>query len=163
MAQLVWRSVSRSESKLVPLGYMPGFSLGSLEDRDSRSGKSEKEVRDLKFQGAMAFARSPIGQVFMTGLMLYFSGNSIQIFSMMTLAMAFWNPSKAILSLNQAFEKFEHPKLSLVLPKIVYVICNLALVGVAVYKCTSMGLLGAQSRPPQVSVEVLERSNAFII
>jgi hypothetical protein len=68
------------------------------------------------------------------------SKNSINIFSIMITVITMWNPLKSIASTNEVFEKFENEHINLVLPKIVYVAANLAVVSVGLYKCWTLGL-----------------------
>jgi hypothetical protein len=48
----------------------------------------------------MALATAPGKQLFMTMFMLWMSGSSLQIFSIMMLGMAFWQPLQKIFSVQ---------------------------------------------------------------
>jgi len=77
----------------------------------------------------------------MTALMLWMSGSSVQIFSIMITILSIFNPVKAIMSINAAFVKFEDSKTSFILPKLLYIFFNVFSLSMAVYKCWSLGLL----------------------
>lgn len=60
---------------------------------------------------------------------------------MMT-GMALINPLKAIGTMNQTFKPFEKEEgINLYIPKLIYLSLQLLAFGVAVYKCSTMGLL----------------------
>ena len=54
------------------------------------------------------------------------------------------SPFKALFNINQAFEQFEHKDLNLLMPKLTYAAANLAVLGVAVYKFSNMGIMPVQ-------------------
>lgn len=89
----------------------------------------------------MGIATSPGKQMLMTGLMLWMSGNSLQIFSIMMLGMAFWTPIQKLMTVNSAFARFRDSGVDLIMPKLIYIALNLAGMGLALYKCNSLGLL----------------------
>lgn len=103
-----------------------------------------------------------MSNIFMTGLMLYMSGKSIQIFSMMTLGMALWNPAKAVLGVNSAFRKFNLPGVDLSLPKLIYCALQLAVFAMALYKCQVLGFLPTEFGPSEVSGPVFVLENSFM-
>ena len=73
--------------------------------------------------------------------MLWMSGSSIQIFSIMMTGMALFNPIMAITSMKQTFSKFEGEGLNLFVPKAIFISLQGLALGVALYKCSTMGLL----------------------
>jgi len=75
--------------------------------------------------------------------MMYMSGNSLQIFSIMMVTMAFKNPIMGMLATNQAFERFESEgnKSSLVMVKAVYVGMQILALALGIWKVNGMGLL----------------------
>jgi hypothetical protein len=97
----------------------------------------------LKLKKAWEVALGPVKGLPMTGIMMYMSGNSLQIFSIMMVFMAFKNPIMGILGTNQAFERFEtdtnHAKIVQV--KLAYVAMQLLALALGVWKVNSMGLL----------------------
>lgn len=97
----------------------------------------------LKVKKAWEVALAPVKSLPMTAIMMYMSGNSLQIFSIMMVVMAFKNPLVGIVNTNQAFERFESPSVSgrLLQVKLVYVVCQLVALGVGIWKINQMGLL----------------------
>ncbi|KAG8425251.1 hypothetical protein J3458_001975 [Metarhizium acridum] len=75
--------------------------------------------------------------------MMYMSGNSLQIFSIMMVFMAFKNPIAGLMATNQAFERFNTEKnaAQILQTKLVYVAMQLVALGVGIWKVNSMGLL----------------------
>mmetsp|Transcript_17978 Transcript_17978/g.30241 ORF Transcript_17978/g.30241 Transcript_17978/m.30241 type:complete len:131 (-) Transcript_17978:89-481(-) len=87
-------------------------------------------------------AYSPGKGLLTTGFMLWMSGNSIQIFSIMMTGMALFNPLKAIATINETFRPFEKDDgLNLYIPKMTFLALQILSLAVAVYKCSTMGLL----------------------
>jgi hypothetical protein len=90
----------------------------------------------------MSIAYAPGKGILTTAFMLWMSGSSIQIFSIMATGMALINPIKALGSINKAFARFEgEAGLDLFMPKAIFAALQLLALGVGVYKCSTMGLL----------------------
>ncbi len=95
-----------------------------------------------KQRQVMNIAYGPGKNLLTTGFMLWMSGSSIQIFSIMMTGMALWNPFKALFSVNEPFRPFEKEEgIDLKMPKLIYAGLQLLSLGVALYKCSTMGLL----------------------
>ena len=79
----------------------------------------------------------------MNAIMMYMSGNSLQIFSIMMVFMLFKNPVQSLMQTNQAFTRFETEgtRKMLWLVKAAYVAMNLVALGLGVWKVNGMGLL----------------------
>lgn len=73
-------------------------------------------------------------------LINYMAGNSISIFPIMMVMMALIRSIKAIFTSGQVFKGFEISS-TIYLQKFVFFIGNLINVGLALYKCHTMGLL----------------------
>ena len=75
--------------------------------------------------------------------MMYMSGNTLQIFSIMMVWMLFQNPLRALANMGSTFRRFDnertHGRLWAV--KLVFVLCQLLCLGVGVWKVNGMGLL----------------------
>ena len=97
----------------------------------------------LKLKKAWEVALAPIKNLPMTAIMMYMSGNSLQIFSIMMVFMAFKNPLVGLTAVNQAFERFESEtnKAKMLQVKLAYVVMQFVALGLAVWKVNSMGLL----------------------
>ena len=102
-------------------------------------------VLQAKQQQVMGLAFSPGKGIFSTAFMLWMSGSSIQIFSLLTLGMALVNPIKAMSSVGTTFAKFKSDGVDIMIPQLIFLSLNLLALGVAVYKCSSMGLLPVTS------------------
>jgi hypothetical protein len=104
---------------------------------------------------AWDLALSPAKSIPMNAFMLYMSGNSVQIFSIMVTVMLLWNSANAILNSMTSFEQFSNQEkqvgmlqtlTSLInsklhFPVLVFVLMNSANFALGVWKCGSMGLL----------------------
>ena len=83
----------------------------------------------------------------MNAIMMYMSGNSLQIFSIMMVFMLFKNPIQGLLSTNEVFRRFETEgtKNQLWLVKACYVLMNCVALALGVWKVNGMGLLPTTS------------------
>eukprot|EP00607_Mallomonas_marina_P007710 CAMPEP_0182416822 /NCGR_PEP_ID=MMETSP1167-20130531/1193_1 /TAXON_ID=2988 /ORGANISM="Mallomonas Sp, Strain CCMP3275" /LENGTH=175 /DNA_ID=CAMNT_0024589921 /DNA_START=130 /DNA_END=657 /DNA_ORIENTATION=+ len=139
-----------------PPGFDPNFDANHEEL--SSAVALEKEVA-AKNKQVMGLAYSPGKNLMMTGFMLWMSGSSIQIFSIMMTGMALFNPIMAISSLQHTFSKFEGEGVHLTIPKLIYLSFQGLAIGLALYKCSTMGLLPVTSSdwtkllPPQEYIE----------
>lgn len=97
----------------------------------------------LKLKKAWEVALAPVKQLPMTAIMMYMSGNSLQIFSIMMVVMAFKNPVVGLMATQQAFERFETEgtKQKLLMVKAVYVAMQILALALGVWKVNGMGLL----------------------
>jgi len=97
----------------------------------------------LKLKKAWEVALGPIKSLPMTGIMMYMSGNSLQIFSIMMVFMAFKNPIMGILGTNQAFERFETEsnRAKILQVKLAYVAMQVVALALGIWKINGMGLL----------------------
>lgn len=100
-------------------------------------------MNTLKLKKAWEVALAPVKGLPMTAIMMYMSGNSLQIFSIMMVFMAFKNPLMGLVNTNQAFERFQSPSISsqMLQVKFVYVVCQLVALAVGIWKINAMGLL----------------------
>lgn len=108
-----------------------------------RAPPTTEETDTLKVKKAWEVALAPVKQLPMTAIMMYMSGNSLQIFSIMMVAMAFKNPVMGLVATNQAFERFESEgtKSKLLVVKAVYVAMQILALALGVWKVNGMGLL----------------------
>jgi hypothetical protein len=105
---------------------------------------------ELQLQGkqkqVMAIAYGPGKQLLSTGFMLWMSGSSIQIFSIMMTGMALMTPINGILNLNGPFQPFSREEgIDLKLPKLIYLSLHILGLAMALYKTHTMGLLPVTS------------------
>lgn len=115
--------------------------------KDSKSqpkkAPTSEEMDTLKLKKAWEVALAPVKSLPMTAFMMYMSGNSLQIFSIMMVVMAFKNPLMGLVNTNQAFEKFQADSIAgqIIQVKVVYVACQIVALAVGVWKINNMGLL----------------------
>jgi hypothetical protein len=117
---------------------------GGKDAKDKlRKPPTDEEMDTLKLKKAWEVALAPIKALPMTAIMMYMSGNSLQIFSIMMVFMAFKNPLMGLVNTNQAFERFQNESISgqMIQVKLVYVACQLVALAVGVWKVNAMGLL----------------------
>ncbi|KAI0312966.1 hypothetical protein OF83DRAFT_1165791 [Amylostereum chailletii] len=132
----------------------PGFSsLTSARASTKPVAAASKSYEALKERRAWEFGYAPAKQLPMQAFMLYMSGGGVQIFSMGIVAMLLFSPFKNLAAMNAAFSQFAPgtPSSSssanatalttLLLPKLLYVLCNALTLGLGLWKCRQMGLL----------------------
>ena len=88
---------------------------------------------------------APGKNLFMTGFMLWMSGSTVHIFSMMFTMMAMKGPLTALFSINKAFKIIDDGTVNLMKWKLAFVGVNLVGLAMALYKCNSLGLLPLSS------------------
>ncbi|CAM1511500.1 Fc.00g090130.m01.CDS01 [Cosmosporella sp. VM-42] len=140
------------KSKLPGIQDPPGFAIGAVthskkQAKDSkiqaRKAPTAEEMDTLKLKKAWEVALAPVKGLPMTAIMMYMSGNSLQIFSIMMVFMAFKNPLMGLMNTNPAFERFYTPSNSgqMLQVKFVYVAMQILALGVGIWKINQMGLL----------------------
>lgn len=142
---------STSKPKTVGIPDPPGYTsavTGSKKQIAASKAPTRKapttfETDTLKLKKAWEVALAPVKQLPMTAIMMYMSGNTLQIFSIMMVAMAFKNPVMGLMATNSAFERFESEgtKSKLLWVKVVYVAMQVLALGLGVWKVNGMGLL----------------------
>ncbi|KJZ79854.1 hypothetical protein HIM_00568 [Hirsutella minnesotensis 3608] len=128
-----------------PVGFASSTPSSKKKDGKqlSRKAPTQEEMETLKLKKAWEVALAPVKSLPMTAIMMYMSGNSLQIFSIMMVFMAFKNPLVGLMSTNQAFERFqtEGNAAKLLQTKLVYVAMQLVALAVGIWKINGMGLL----------------------
>ncbi|KAL2121633.1 hypothetical protein VTJ04DRAFT_5660 [Mycothermus thermophilus] len=133
-----------------PPGFPSSQTPSGSKKRDAKDSKTPQrqaptpdEMDTLKLKKAWEVALGPIKSLPMTAIMMYMSGNSLQIFSIMMVFMAFKNPIMGILATNQAFERFETEtnRARMLQVKLAYVVMQLVALALGVWKVNKMGLL----------------------
>ncbi|PHH87448.1 hypothetical protein CDD83_8858 [Cordyceps sp. RAO-2017] len=129
-----------------PVGFSastPGSKKKDGRSQPPRKAPTSDEMETLKLKKAWEVALAPVKSLPMTAIMMYMSGNSLQIFSIMMVFMAFKNPLVGLMSTNQAFERFQTDgnAAKLLQTKLVYVAMQLVALAVGVWKINAMGLL----------------------
>ena len=120
----------------------PGFSTSSANLHAEATRSADPNLRAKR---SWDLALGPIKQVPMNLFMMYMSGNTISIFPIMMVVMMGIRPVKTLFSVNATFKQLDQQMGggwgSSIGQKIVFVLGNLALVSLALFKCHSMGLL----------------------
>ena len=117
------------------------------------------DTSHLIIKKSWELALAPLKQVPMNLFIMYMAGNSISIFPIMMVGMLFMRPIQALFAVNSTFKMIENS--NTIGQKMVYLLGNFINVGLALYKCQSMGLLPTHSSDwlafvePQVRQEYL--------
>ncbi|KAH1314270.1 hypothetical protein KXV31_002582 [Aspergillus fumigatus] len=128
----------------------PGFSSskvlgnGRAQQQSTTSTTAKPDETDtLKLKKAWEIALAPLKQIPMNAIMMYMSGNSLQIFSIMMVFMLFKGPIQGLMNTNTVFAKFDTEGIrgKLIGVKAVYVLMQLVLLGLGIWKVNAMGLL----------------------
>ncbi|KAI9934658.1 hypothetical protein ASPWEDRAFT_648425 [Aspergillus wentii DTO 134E9] len=130
-----------------PPGYSSsktgGKSRTQQQQQQTTAAPKPVETDTLKLKKAWEIALAPSKQIPMNAIMMYMSGNSLQIFSIMMVFMLFKGPIQGLINTNTVFTKFDtegtHAKLLGV--KAMYVVMQLGLLALGIWKVNAMGLL----------------------
>ena len=112
-----------------------------------------------KKQKAMTIAMAPGQQIAMNAFMMYMSGSGLNIFSISVTSTAILSPLHALTSMQTTFQPLGD---DLQMPKLLFVLLNLAWLAVGMYKLSSMKLLPMTSADWTGSVvwkEMMETSS----
>ncbi|CAH8642773.1 unnamed protein product [Schistosoma curassoni] len=113
-----------------PPGYVDrSFPATAIRDSDPH----------LMRQRSWNIALGPFRQVPMNLFIMWISGSSISIFPLMSVIMLFLRPLQALLSAQATFNLIEGSQATI--QCFVYVLGNLVILALAMYKCHTMGLL----------------------
>ncbi|UPQ99771.1 DUF1077 domain-containing protein [Chloropicon primus] len=135
-------------SPLSPSGYNHSVYLQALREDANGSGSVGAKVNvdkdALMEQKAWEFAQSTVKQVGMYAFMMYMSGGSVHIFSIMMTFTGLYQPLMAIFNSGKAFEKFSkgtEGRVSTLGPRALYCLIQMGGLGFALYKLANIGLL----------------------
>lgn len=146
------KSRSKTSDKLSP----KGFSLAKNETKKAVRKIDDEMITKLKVKKAYDIAMGGAKSIPMNLFMLYMSGNSIQIFSIIITVMLLWNSLNGVLNTLQIFQPFLPTKEaqetkgqkimailnSNLLPAVgLYILLQLVNFGLGVWKMGGMGLL----------------------
>ena len=106
-------------------------------DRTIADTTNQEEGTHLIGMRSYDIALGPIKQAPMNVMISWMVGNSIALFPIMFVGMLLFRPLQSI---SKAFEAIEVGQYSAI-QKLVYFLGNLVNLGIALYKCHSMGLL----------------------
>jgi hypothetical protein len=150
-ASLTRPSTSKKAAKGDPLGFTPHLytSIRSTTKRTRADSVGDDPQSTLKLKKAWDVALSPAKSIPMNAFMLWMAGSGIQIFSIMITVMLLFQPIRAMMNTQTTFTPFKaivgRSGVDLTLPKIVFLLMNMASMMMGMYKLTSMGLLPTSS------------------
>lgn len=133
----------------------PGFIRGDFDGAAAGAGGNKKDNRQtILMRQAWAKAKSPGKQILMSGLMMWMSGSTMSIFTLMMMTMVMLNPLTALVGVQSAFKPYESEenRTALWMPKLAFIGLNLICVGIGIWKLDKLGLLPTgQHIPPTVA------------
>ncbi|XP_044751168.1 ER membrane protein complex subunit 4 [Coccinella septempunctata] len=118
----------------------PAYNLSNIPSSNEVTKKAD--ISRLITKKSWDIALAPIKQVPMNLFIMYMAGNSISIFPIMMVGMLLLRPIQAIWATKSTFKVIET---SAVGQMIIYILGNFVNIGLALYKCQSMGLLPTHS------------------
>ncbi|CAH0557566.1 unnamed protein product [Brassicogethes aeneus] len=104
----------------------------------SHEVSKKTDINRLITKKSWDLALAPVKQLPMNLFLMYMAGNSISIFPIMMVGMLLLRPIQAIWATKATFKMIETNTLG---QMIVYVLGHLLNIGLALFKCQSMGLL----------------------
>ena len=139
---------SATALEAVPIGFDDAVALAAERESGEAQGtlaskaKAEKEIA-LKEQKAWEFAQGTVKQIGMFAFMMYMSGNSVHIFSIMMTLAGLSQPFMAILNSGKAFERFSDPqgRVNVLAPRLLYCAIQGGGLAFGLYKLANIGLL----------------------
>lgn len=120
---------------------LPGYDP-SVAQVHTQSSK-DNDTTHLLNKRSWEVALGPIKQVPMNLFIMYMAGNSISIFPIMMVGMLIVRPFKALFTMKSTFKVLEGGHAAQ--QKLIFILGNLANIGLAIYKFHSMGLLPSHS------------------
>eukprot|EP01083_Nonionella_stella_P089374 249380_1 len=132
----------------------PGFIQGTIQSKSTHSNKDTGDKSDKIYQSAMATGTGPAKQIFMTALMLWMSGSSITIFTIMMVGMSVYQPIQALLGVGKVFERYEGTDVNIIVPKMAFCGIQCVVLGMAMYKLNTLGLLPSLTSDPEAWAHV---------
>ncbi|WFD23200.1 hypothetical protein MEQU1_001888 [Malassezia equina] len=142
--QLAHKNNKQSDNVDAIVGFA-GLKTPAKQDKSKAVKERSVSTTEIQVTKAWEAAYAPAKTIPMNLMMMWMSGNSVQIFSMMVVAMMIMNPLKGIMSMHGVFAPFRSPNHSLLPQMTAFVLCHLACMALGLYKCWSMGLLPTES------------------
>lgn len=142
-------SAPASKPKNPSLPDPPGYTASltrkerALSSKKTRVPPTPEEMDVLKMKKAWEVAIAPAKQLPMNAFGMYMTGNSLQIFSIFMVFTLFKTPVMAALGIQRTFAPFETPGTAgrLLGVKAVYIMTNLLMLALGIWKVNAMGLL----------------------
>ena len=119
----------------------PGMSFSKVDQSDKVDLPKTNRQAMMQAQ-AQQLAMAPATGLLQTAFMLWMCGTSIQIFSIFIISNALTSPITSLLNVGKYFSKFEKEEgVDLTTPKLIYSAVQVVGCLMALYKCSTMGLL----------------------
>jgi hypothetical protein len=136
-------SYETSYQPFLPTPTTVSKSLKVTQEQQLRRNTKNEQVKKQQtaYNSALSLAKSMVNQVVQTFFMLWMTGNSIQIFSLIMLAMAAISPIKSIFQIGGLFSKYEKMGANCFFPKFLYFVGNIICIGLVLWKCNKMNLI----------------------
>ncbi|KAF2489132.1 hypothetical protein BU16DRAFT_472396 [Lophium mytilinum] len=136
----------KSSSVPDPPGFTSALSKQRSQSKNAptaRKAPTTEETDTLKVKKAWEIAIAPAKQLPMNAFGMYMTGNTLQIFSIFMVFTLFKTPIMAIIGLPRTFAPFTTPGTSgrLLPVQATYVVMNLLMLGLGLWKVNQMGLL----------------------
>mmetsp|Transcript_15614 Transcript_15614/g.21583 ORF Transcript_15614/g.21583 Transcript_15614/m.21583 type:complete len:168 (+) Transcript_15614:189-692(+) len=141
MAIARWKLDFGDDKSKPSLPLPSGYNATLLELEDSGSRKRTEVDSSLKQKKVWELAKSPVKNIGMMTFMMWMSGNTVQLFSIMITFTGLAQPLKAIMSSGQMFERFADKNTEVLLPRMLFCAMQLFGFAVALYKLSMLGLL----------------------
>lgn len=135
------KAISSKKSGVVdPPGYEQRV-FNEIEEAHSnrKNGKLDSALLARKELALRSRALEPLKQVGMMCFMLYMSGNTLQLFSIMMLSSCVYSPIQAISNVTKAIPP--NNDVDVMIPRLLYCLVYLGQLAFAAYKLDCMGLL----------------------
>lgn len=131
----------------VELPSPPGYTTQALKKGQKVVTTSADDRATLQVKKAWEVALAPLKSLPMSAIMTWFSGSSIQIFSIMMTGSLFWTPIKILMDPFAPFKPLETEKTHdrLWMPKMVFLLGQVLSIVLGIIKLQYMGLLPTTS------------------
>lgn len=130
---------TKSKDVREQLSSPPGYTTAAI--MAPQDVAQQEENLSLMVKRSWDISLGPMKSLPMNFFVMWMAGNTISIFPIMMVGMMAVRPVQALFSVKSLFAGLEASLRSLWLQKLVYILGNLLGIGLALYKCQSMGLL----------------------
>ncbi|KRX02435.1 hypothetical protein PPERSA_10052 [Pseudocohnilembus persalinus] len=134
-----WEFKLNQNQKKKQLSEPFGYSKNGNDLQETE--KSQQDKRKMLEDKIYKFATGDKSQFFMAIFMMYMTGGTLNIFTILFTFQFLYNPTKAIFSTNTAFQQFEGKGIPLLKFKLYYIGMKSLILSVALYKLYNLGLL----------------------
>ncbi|VDM34778.1 unnamed protein product, partial [Hydatigera taeniaeformis] len=118
------------EQSIQPVGF---------SDRTFPHSETREQDPQLKVKRSWDIALGPLRQIPMNLFIMWMTGNSISIFPIIMVYMMFTRPIQVLFSMQTTLQMIEGEQAPI--QCLVFILGNLLMVAMAIYKCHNMGLL----------------------